>query len=161
MVREIDSIKRESAQQIEKIKQESQIWKSELDETQKKSGKAVAVKQLDTRITESMNAYWKRKLSNATFDERIGILTEILRKFSDTGIDLSVIERELSTTKSEKARSEDDLEVSWNYYNKIAARGASVTERIRLLSRLIERFATTGIDLTKLETELKIMKAQK
>lgn len=161
LMREMEKIRRESDQQVEKIKQESQIWKNELEETRKKSGKEVAVKQLDTRIADKLNEYWKRKFAGATLDERIGILTQILRDFSDTGLDLSLIERELNSTKSEKARAEDDLEVSWNYYNKIAARGATVTEKIRLLSRLIERFARTGIDLTKLETELKVLKAQK
>ena len=71
------------------------------------------------------------------------------------------MEKELAGAKFDWSRAEDDLEVSWNYYNKIAARGATDSERIRLISRLIERFARTGLDLSNLRNELNSLKTQK
>ena len=161
LLRELEKIKKDSADEIEKLKQESLQWKDEAQKTRQQSGEAAAVKQLDARISESMNKYWNRKFSGATISERIAILTQIVKEFSGTGTDLSSVEKELAGAKFDWSRAEDDLEVSWNYYNKIAARGATDSERIRLISRLIERFARTGLDLSNLRNELNSLKTQK
>src|SRR5581483_8551054 len=95
------------------------------------------------------------KVRRASVNERLALLTEILNGFQNSSVDVSIAQSEYEIAKSDRAKAETDLQISWNYYQKIVARGASVPERIQLLGRMIERFARTGVDLTNLKTELK------
>ena len=155
---ELEAEKKESeqlAQELERMKEESQKRRAAVEETRQRSGNAAAVKQMSERFAEAMDHYWKRKSAGASVSERLAILTQVLRDFENSGVDLSIAESEYEIAKSDRAKAETDLQVSWNYYQKIVARGASVPERIQLLGRMIERFARTGVDLTNLKTELK------
>lgn len=146
------------AEELEKIKKESEKRKLEVDQTRHRSGKEAVVKQTASRLADTMDRYWSRKSAGATVNERIAVLTQILKEFSGTGLDLSMAERELSIAKSDRAKAEVDLAVSWSYYQKIVARGANIPERIQLLSQMIERFARTGADLNNIRDELKSLK---
>ena len=51
-----------------------------------------------------------------------------------------------------------DLAIAWSYYQKIVARGSSTPERIQLLSRMIERFARSGVNLNHVKEELQSLR---
>lgn len=160
---ELERVRRESeklSEELEKLKSEAEKRKAEIEQTRARVGKEAAVKETAARFSEEMDRYWKRKAAGATVDERIGILTQVLKIFSGSGIDLSIAEKELAVVKSDRARAEMDLAISWSYYQKIVARGASVPERIELLSRMIDRFARTGADLTAVREELKALRGR-
>jgi hypothetical protein len=155
---ELEAARKESeqlARQLERMKEVSQKRRVTVEEIRQKSGNTAAVQQLSERFAEAMDQYWRRKSAGASVNERIALLSQILQDFENTEIDLSIAQSEYEIAKSDRAKAEMDLQISWNYYQKIVARGASVPERIQLLGRMIERFARTGVDLNNLKTELK------
>jgi hypothetical protein len=161
---ELEQARKESEKleaELEKLKAETQKKKGEIEETRKTSGRDAALKAASSRFAESMDRYWRRKSEGAGMEERIGILTQILREYAGTGLEMSVAEKELAIAKSDRAKAEVDLAVAWSYYQKIVARGASVPERVELLSHMIERFARTGVDLTNVREELKSLRSRK
>ena len=119
------------------------------------------MEQAASQYADAMDRYWRKKSAGAGVQERSGILSQIIKDFSGEGLDLSVAEKELAIAKSDKAKADMDLAVSWTYYQKISARGASIPEKIQLLSRMIERFARTGADLTDVKAELESLKFKK
>lgn len=160
---ELERVRRESEklnEELEKLRAEAEKRKAEILQTHARIGKEAAARQTAARFAEEMDHYWKRKAAGATVEERIGILTQVLKIFSGSGIDLSVAEKEMAVVKSDRAKAELDLAISWSYYQKIVARGASVPERIELLSKIIERFARTGADLSNLREELKALRGR-
>jgi small-conductance mechanosensitive channel len=155
---ELEAARKESeqlARQLERMKEVSQKRRVTVEEIRQKSGNTAAVQQLSERFAEAMDQYWRRKSAGASVNERIALLSQILQDFENTEIDLSIAQSEYEIAKSDRAKAEMDLQISWSYYQKIVARGASVPERIQLLGRMIERFARTGVDLSNLKTELK------
>jgi hypothetical protein len=161
---ELEQARKESEKleaELETLKAETQRKKGEIEETRKTSGRDAALKAASSRFAESMDRYWRRKSEGAGVEERIGILTQILREYAGTGLEMSVAEKELAIAKSDRAKAEVDLAVAWSYYQKIVARGASVPERVELLSHMIERFARTGVDLTNVREELKSLRNRK
>lgn len=160
---ELEQARKESEQlqfELDKLKQESEKHKAVVEETRQKSGKEAASKELSARFADAMDKYWRRKSQGAGIEERIGILSQIEKEFSGAGIEISVTQKELAIAKSDRAKAEADLAISWSYYQKIVARGASVPERIELLSRMIERFARSGVDLTNVRDEMKSLRGR-
>lgn len=161
---ELENARQESekmARELESLKQESEKRKAEIEQTRKSVGREAAVKESSNRFADSMDRYWRRKSEGASVVERIGILNQILGEYEDSGVNLSMVRKELEFAKSDRSKAEMDLAVSWNYYQKIVARGVSIPERIQLLSRMIERFARTGVDITYLREELQALKGAK
>jgi Trm5-related predicted tRNA methylase len=76
-------------------------------------------------------------------------------------MDLSTVKRELASVKMEKEKAEADFDISWGYYRRIVIRGAGVPDRVRLLSALLKRFSGTGVDMSKVMSELQTLKAVK
>ncbi len=157
--RELELIQAEKVQLLDELKQSR-------DETEKKAKRNEAfqipidLKALALRFAELMDKYWKRKSAGASNEERIALLRPILSEFRNKDFDVSVAENELAALERDKNRSDEDLAVSWNYYQKIAARGASVPERILLLNTMIERFSKTGADIARVRDELNSLKSR-
>ncbi len=116
------------------------------------------LKAAASEFSNSMERYWKKKSSGASNEVRIGLLKQIAEKFKNMDVDISIALNELAELEAERSRSDEDLAVSWNYYQKIAARGTTIPERIMLLNAMNERFSKTGADLTRVRDELKSLK---
>ncbi len=161
---ELETAKRESekmARELEQLRQESEKRKSEIEQTRRTIGREAAEKESVTRFAGAMDRYWRRKSEGASIVERIELLTQILSEFDNSGANTNTAQKELDIAKSDRSKAEMDLAISWNYYQKIVARGVSVPERVQMLSRMIERFARTGVDVSYLREELNSLKGKK
>ena len=145
MAYELQRFKDES----EKLAQQRQTLQAPLD-----------LKILAARFAEAMERYWRKKSDGATIEERLVMLRQIVTNFNNPDLDISVAKNELAALESLKGSAEEDLAVSWNYYRKIAERGASVPERVLLLDAMISRFSKTAADLSEIRRELQSLKGQ-
>lgn len=161
---ELENARRESekmAKELEQLRLESEKRKSEIEQTRRTVGREAAAKESVSRFAGAMDRYWRRKSEGASIIERIELLTQILSEFNDSGASTAAAQKELDIAKSDRSKAEMDLAISWNYYQKIVARGVSVPERIQMLSRMIERFARTGVDVSYLREELNSLKGKR
>lgn len=118
------------------------------------------LRALAGQFAEEMERYWKKKSEGASSGERISILNRILADFGGKDLDVSVAENELAELEKDKTAAQEDLAVSWNYYRKIAERGASIPERVRLLETVISRFSKTGANVSEMREELNSLKGR-
>ena len=160
---ELEQLKKEADQMApgrEKLGAESEETQLGIDSPPEILEKELTAEEIAARFAQALNRYWLRKSQEATVDERISILSQILKDFSDSEINLSQIEKELAVAKSDRAKAEVDLAVAWDYYQQMVARGASVPERIQLLSEMTIQFARTGADLKNILEELKALREE-
>ena len=158
---EIQQLKKESEkmnQEQEKIETQSKESQFEMDQIHNALREETRAEELKERLAAAMDGYWRRKSQEATVDERISILSKIVKDFSDFKVDLSQVKEELAVAKSDRAKAEMDLAMAWDYYEQMVARGASVPERIQILSTITLKFSRTGADLTNVIEELKALR---
>jgi len=154
--------------ELKQLEKESKKMDRNMDELKNKfeenelgidlSLKSLGKEEMKVRFEQALDGYWRRKSQEAMVDERISILSEILKNFSGSQIDLSKVEQELAVAKSDRAKAEVDLGMEWNYYQQMVANGASIPERVQILSETILKFARTGADLTTILEELKALR---
>jgi len=152
-----------AAQEAERLAREMKDLKAESEARARQRQVLQApldLRELAARFAEEMERYWKKKSGGASSGERIAILKKILAGFGGKDLDVSVAEDELSELEKGRTAAQEDLAVSWNYYRKIADRGASIPERVRLLETLIGRFSKTGADLSEMRGELDSLKGR-
>lgn len=157
---ELEAARKESEDLMKKLDKLKKSKVAKAKPSPEKAKRARTLKETDRRFNQSMNMYWRRKSQGASLTEKIAVLTRVINEFSGTPVDLTTAEKELNIARSDRAKAEVDLSVSWSYYQKIVARGANVPERIQILSRMIKRFARTGVELDYLKDELDSLKGR-
>ncbi len=171
-------ILRRAAQKVEYYMDESKKVEMELEDIKARSNARVkillwirvnegekSVKEfLLDQFEEEFNRYLIRKAAGSTLIERVNILTEIVREFSQGepgSYNFEIAKKDLEIIRSEKMTQETKFNSSWNNYMKLKAWGATVPDRIELLAEITERFAALGLDLTLVYEELQELKLQK
>jgi len=147
--------------EAERIRREFDDYREEeARRLQERSSRAEAQNRREAagRYGRLMERYWQAKSNGAALKERIGMLAGILKEFRPLGLDVSAAEAEYAVAISDRAKADADLSVTWTYYQKIAARGASLPERLEHLGRMMERFSRSGADLATVESELRALR---
>jgi hypothetical protein len=90
--------------------------------------------------------------------EKRALLEKILNRFKDSGIDTSIVNRELKSLIVEETRAKKDFEQSMSFYQRLVQQGASVDDRRGMLNRIIQKYKGTGVDISQAENEMKALK---
>lgn len=151
----------EMKEQMEKIRSNGSSKKSRKYEEEPVLSELGDKKAVMAQFGAAVDRYWKRKVSGAAITEKTAMLLKIKSDFSGTSVDLSLVENEIQELKSEVIKTEYELRDAWTYYQKIAVRGASVPDRIQILSQMIEKFARSGVNLNYVVQELRALQEQK
>lgn len=94
-----------------------------------------------SKFMNSWNFYRKRVGAGASLSERRSILTRILAKYKDSGIDLTIVE------------AEKNYITSWMFYNKQKRAGATPAQRKSILTRILNKYNNAGVDLSIVRAE--------
>jgi hypothetical protein len=108
--------------------------------------------------TESLTDYNTKVRSGIGMAEKRSLLEKIVARFKDTGIDTSIVNRELKSLIVEETRARKDFEQSMNFYQRLVQQGASVDDRRGMLNRIIQKYKGTGVDISQAENEMKALK---
>jgi hypothetical protein len=119
-----------------------------------------AQQEFSNAYRDAMRAYNKRVERGATLTSRVRLLQEIMKKYEGTGLELLDANRELERVEGELAQARADYKLSWSFYRRIVGRGAEENERISLLERMRKKYLPTGINISELEKELKVLKKE-
>jgi hypothetical protein len=88
------------------------------------------------------------------FPSAWSLLSALVRKYENKGIDLSTARNEQERVKSDLAQVSSDFRITLDFYKKTVAQGADAAERVSLLERMLKKYQKTGIDLTEVREEL-------
>lgn len=108
--------------------------------------------------TEALTDYNVRVRSGISMAEKRAILEKILNRFKDTSVDTSIVNRELKSLIVEEQRAKKDFEQSMSFYRRLVQQGASVDDRRGMLSRIIQKYKGTGVDIRQAESEMEALK---
>ncbi len=107
--------------------------------------------------TEALTDYNTKVRTGISMSEKRALLEKILSRFKDT-VDTSIVNRELKSLIVEESRAKKDFEQSMSFYQRLVQQGASVDDRRGMLSRIIQKYKGTGIDIRQAEDEMKALK---
>lgn len=142
---------------------EQAIAAEALREAEVQKEKASAQSQDQTKqnflnnYTQDLSEYNDKVRSGITLKEKKNLLQGILDKYKNKGIDLSTIERELSSIRSEEAQAKKDFELSMSFYRRLAQQGAGSSDRRGMLKRIIEKYKDTGINIQSALEEMETL----
>jgi hypothetical protein len=108
--------------------------------------------------TEALTDYNTKVRSGISMAEKRSMLEKILARFKDSGIDTSIVNRELKSLIVEESRAKKDFEQSMSFYQRLVQQGASVDDRRGMLNRIIQKYKGTGVDIRQAEDEMKALK---
>lgn len=112
-------------------------------------------KEFAAAYQASYRAYRVQVERGATLSKRLELLSALVRKYENKGIDLSTARNEQERVKSDLAQVSSDFRITLDFYKKTVAQGADAAERVSLLERMLKKYQKTGIDLTEVREELK------
>ncbi len=153
--------------EMEKLKRHGHVKKSTRKgsllsaEDKAKAARQRALREYTAAYQAAMRAYSKKTQRGATFAARIEDLNSIIGKYKDKGVNVQNAKSELERVKSSMAQSLTDFQITWDFYKKTVARGIDDTERISLLERMIKKYAKSGVDISVVRNELKMLQGNR
>ena len=131
-------------------------------QTQKVKRTQSAVQTQDNSMmngyTEALTEYNAKVRSGIGMSEKRALLEKILAKFKDSGVDTSIVARELKSLVGEESKMKKDFDQSMNFYRRLVQQGASSDDRRGMLNRIIQKYKGTGIDVKEAENEVNTLK---
>ena len=134
-----------------RLMEEKQL--AQLRQKQKKANRA-----LQNAYKLSWQYYQKRKDSGASHVERLKILGGIKEQYTDKSLDMGSVEKEMVDIASELKQIQEDFKFAWNYYTQVASSGAPDETKKKLLSRMLKKYESYGIDLQNIKEEIEKLK---
>lgn len=130
---------------FQSTKESAQIENTQARSTYSKYTAALA--DYNSKVTEGIGLEEKRK-----------ILEKIMTEFKGKGVDLSTVARELKSFKGDETKAKKEFDLSMTFYRRLVQQGASSDERRGMLERIIQKYKETGINLSSVEDEMKVLK---
>jgi hypothetical protein len=153
----------EEKSRAEKDKEEKAAQKALEDvEAQRQRQERTTVRAQERTLlndyTEALTDYNARVRDGINMSEKRALLEKIVARFKDSGIDTSIVNRELKSLIVEETRARKDFEQSMSFYQRLVQQGASADDRKGMLNRIIQKYKGTGIDTKQAEDEMKALK---
>ena len=159
--KEAERIKLESAAQLKeaqkaqeeakKLQRISVVKDEEMQDLKKKD-------ELEKSFKDSMLYYQKRVSQAAEFPERLLLLDKIIKKYENSGIDISDARKERTDVLKIQQTARNDYNSSISYYRRLKARGATTDEMRSLLIKIIDKYKGKGVNVSEAAKELEVLK---
>ncbi|MFA5779619.1 MAG: hypothetical protein WC947_05745 [Elusimicrobiota bacterium] len=159
--KEAERIKLESAEKLKEAQKAQEEAKKlqrisvgkdkDMEEIKKKD-------ELEKSFKDSMLYYQKRVSMDAEFPERLLLLDKIIKKYENSGIDISDARKERTEVLKIQHSAETDYTSSISYYRRLKARGATTDEMRSLLIKIIAKYKSKGVNVSEAEQELETVK---
>lgn len=127
-------------------------------EERERLARAKVTKEFEAAYQASYRAYRVQVERGASLAKRLELLSALVKKYENKGVDLSGARNEQERVKSDLAQVSNDFRITWDFYKKTVAQGAEPEERISVLERMIKKYRRSGIDLSEVVGELEKLK---
>lgn len=127
-------------------------------EERERMARAKVAKEYDVAYQASYRAYRVQVERGASLAKRLELLSTLLKKYENKGVDLSGARNEQERVKSDLAQVSNDFRITWDFYKKTVAQGAEAEERVSILERMVKKYRRSGIDLSEVTGELEKLK---
>ncbi len=174
VTRETGSILKKSEQELEYYSRESAGTARELADRKMSAeraiediqsrrmseGNAVSDKRIRNLFEAEMEWYWSSKSKGMPVGNRVKALAQILSLFAAHPLNFDSARKEHSVCASELARLESKFLSDWESYLRALSREVGVTSRVQMISDMISRYASAGVDLSRLKEEIKVLREE-
>jgi hypothetical protein len=127
-------------------------------EERERLARVKATKEYEAAYQASYRAYRVQVERGASLAKRLELLSALIRKYENKGVDLSGARNEQERVKSDLAQVSNDFRITWDFYKKTVAQGAEAEERVSVLERMVKKYRRSGIDLSEVTGELEKLK---
>lgn len=107
------------------------------------------------RYKAALGSYAIKVDRGMSLKDRRRAMEWLIEEFAPRKVDVSFARQELRRVRDDEGRIQNDFKMSMSFYKRIVQQGASRPERIGMLERIIQKYRSSGVDVSEAENELK------